>query len=189
MITQIVMILSIVCLFWAGIRIFKRSEKIHFFSGKLLAWGLFLIGFSIVFYAIRDIFIQLNSGNIEIVLYMRKAMPMKSKSQITTDSITKKAPLEVIDYKVISHPWELKIVNFAFLGSILLFGTIVFFIFLFNVLRQQNQKMRAKGLLYGTGILFLFAPAILCVFISPIFARIGYVLGAVLIYKAFDMKV
>jgi len=52
----------------------------------------------------------------------------------------------------------------------------------------RERKTVIKALLYGLGISFqgLFVP--LCIFISPIFARLGYGIGALLVYKAFGMK-
>lgn len=225
MFTQLVMILSIVCLFWSGNKIFKRSKETNFYAGKILAAGLLFIGFSIVFYAIRDIFIQLGFNEIEIILYriggifqalgtfsliyfVFRTFSSKKISKIFVpavaivvmlllvaivflpmESIEKESPIEIIPYRVITHPWQSKPINIFFLGSILFFSIIILFIFLFNISKEKNNKKNTKSLFYGLGILFLFSPAILCVFISPIFARIGYVIGAFLIYKAFDIEI
>lgn len=106
-----------------------------------------------------------------------------------TISIIKQAPLELIPYKVISHPWSSKLINIIFFSLALLFSVLSFSVFLYNAIKIKERRRKIKALFYGFGILFLFLPAILCVFISPIFARLGYVIGAILIYKAFQTKV
>lgn len=60
---------------------------------------------------------------------------------------------------------------------------------LLSVIAAKQRKVMIKSLLYGLGISFqgLFIP--LCIFISPIFARLGYGVGALMVYKAFGMKV
>jgi hypothetical protein len=54
---------------------------------------------------------------------------------------------------------------------------------------SKDRKLMRKALLYGLGISFegLFIP--LCIFVSPIFARLGYGVGALMVYKAFGIKV
>jgi hypothetical protein len=103
-------------------------------------------------------------------------------------SLESEAPLEVIPYKVVRHPWELDFVNKAFFLSIIFLSFVVIFVFLYNIKGQKDKREKVKGLLYGSGILLLFLPAILCVFVDPIFARIGYTVGAILIYNAFRIK-
>jgi len=60
---------------------------------------------------------------------------------------------------------------------------------LLSIFAAKNRKVMIKALLYGLGISFqgLFIP--LCIFISPIFARLGYGIGALMVYKAFGTKV
>jgi len=105
-----------------------------------------------------------------------------------TASIIKPAPFELIPYKVISHPWLSNVINIIFFSVALSFSVLNFSIFLYNAIKIKERKRKIKALFYGFGILCLFLPAILCIFISPIFARLGYVIGAILIYKAFETK-
>lgn len=58
-----------------------------------------------------------------------------------------------------------------------------------SVVFAKERKVLVKALLYGLGISFqcLFIP--LCIFISPVFARLGYGIGAIMVYKAFGMKI
>ena len=98
------------------------------------------------------------------------------------------APFEPFPYKVIRHtpigtPSNVTIFIFIF-GPVLLTSIV-----LYNTLKLEEKKLRAKGLLYGMGFLFLFLPSLICLFISPIYARWGYLIGAILLYKAFGMKV
>lgn len=60
---------------------------------------------------------------------------------------------------------------------------------LISIFVAKQRKVIVKALLYGLGISFqgLFIP--ICIFISPIFARLGYGIGALMVYKAFGMKV
>jgi len=60
---------------------------------------------------------------------------------------------------------------------------------LISIFVTKNRKVMIKALLYGLGISFqgLFIP--LCIFVSPIFARLGYGIGAFMVYKAFGMKI
>lgn len=59
---------------------------------------------------------------------------------------------------------------------------------LISIFVAKERKMVIKALLYGLGISFqsLFIP--ICIFISPIFARLGYGIGGLMIYKAFGLK-
>ncbi|MBZ9572447.1 hypothetical protein KJA15_03895 [Patescibacteria group bacterium] len=225
MFIQLVMLTSIICLLWGGKRILQKSKTINYSPGKLLAWGLLSIAFSIFSYAIRDVFIQFELYKIQYVLYQiggtvqaigillifwfvfQEFVPrffikiifpiiiggivfmIIAIAFFPTMSIIEEAPLEPVPYKVISHPWQSNAVNIAFFSLIIGFSILIFFIFLYNSIREKEKKGKIKGLLYGLGILLLFLPALLCVFISPIFARIGYTIGAILIYKAFGMKI
>ena len=57
------------------------------------------------------------------------------------------------------------------------------------VITSRETRKVVKSLLYGLGIPLLLIPAVLCAFISPVFARIAFGIGAILIYKAFGMKI
>lgn len=98
------------------------------------------------------------------------------------------APFELLSYKVIKHtptgmPAYLIIFIFIF-GPALLTSMV-----LYNAVKIEEKKLKTKALFYGTGFLFLFIPSLVCLFISPIYARWGYLIGAILLYQAFQIKV
>lgn len=97
------------------------------------------------------------------------------------------APFEPLPYKVIKHtpagmPAYLVIFLFI-LGPLLLTAVVIY-----NTLKLEEKKLKTKALLYGASFLFLFIPSLICLFISPIYARWGYLIGAILVYKAFRIK-
>lgn len=97
------------------------------------------------------------------------------------------APFEPLPYKVIRHTpvgTPSNIIIFIFIFGPILLTSIV----LYNTLKLEEKKLRAKGLLYGIGFLFLFLPSLICLFISPIYARWGYLIGTILLYKGFKKK-
>lgn len=99
------------------------------------------------------------------------------------------APLEPLHYLVVrnyvSDPTGILILY----GLIILISVLILGVILFNSLREKEKILKIKGLFYGLGAWFLIAPMIICALISPIFARIGYLIGAILIYKAFKIKI
>lgn len=99
------------------------------------------------------------------------------------------APLEPFHYLVVrnyvSDPTGILILY----GLIVLISVLILGVILFNSLREKEKIHKIKGLFYGLGAWFLIFPMIVCVLISPIFARIGYLIGAILIYKAFKIKI
>lgn len=105
----------------------------------------------------------------------------------TTSEIIQ-APFEPFTYKVIRNApvGELgSLTLFIFiLGPVLLTGVI-----LYNTFKIKEKKLRIKGSLYSAGFLFLFIPSVICLFISPIYARWGYLVGAILLYTALKIKV
>lgn len=105
-----------------------------------------------------------------------------------TITIMKEAPFEPFPYLVVNHPWENMALNIAFLLSILFLVGLVFGVFLSQLRKTGTPQRRKKLLFYAFGIAFLFLPTILSVLVSPVFARIGYLVGAFLISKAFAMK-
>lgn len=103
-------------------------------------------------------------------------------------SETIQAPFEPFPYKVIRYapagaPSNITIFIFI-LGPFLLTSIV-----LYNTIKLEERKLKIKGLIYGMGFLFLFLPSLVCLFISPIYARWGYLIGAILVYWAFRMKV
>jgi len=121
----------------------------------------------------RQIFFSICLLFIAIVLVALISFP-------TTSEIIQ-APFEPFLYKVIKHtpvgmPAYLIIFIFIF-GPVLLTSIV-----LYNVVKIEEKKLRTKALFYGTGLLFLFIPSLVCLFISPIYARWGYLIGAILLY-------
>jgi ABC-type Fe3+-siderophore transport system permease subunit len=100
-----------------------------------------------------------------------------------------RAPLEPFSYFVIRNYPLSPLGNAILLGAITGISFLIFGIILYNSLRVKEKEGRIKGLLYGLGIFFLIAPMAICTLISPIYARIGYLIGAILIYKALGMKI
>ena len=85
----------------------------------------------------------------------------------------------------ISKPNFLPISSRIYLSMILV-GAILLVL---SGIITRNKKMIGKAILYGLGISLLLSSAIACIFISPVFARIGYGIGAIMTYKAFGMSV
>ena len=59
----------------------------------------------------------------------------------------------------------------------------------YHLTKMNTKEQKIKGFLYITGILFLFILVPAGMLISPIFSRLGYGIGAILIYRAFSMKI
>ena len=128
----------------------------------------------------RKVFFSMCLLSIAVVLVGLMSFPLVS--EVT------QAPFEPFPYKVIRHtpagtPSNVAIFIFIF-GPTLLTGIV-----LYNTFKLKEKKLRAKGLLYGVGFLFLFLPSFIWLFISPIYARWGYLIGAILLLKALRMKV
>jgi hypothetical protein len=100
-----------------------------------------------------------------------------------------RAPFEPFPYIIIrSYPAKgvtLAAPVFLWIG---LASLLLFFIILTNVLKLKGKEERKKALFYNFGFLFLIFPMIICTFISPIYARWGYLIGAILLYKAIRIK-
>jgi len=228
MITQIVMISTIVMLCLAGYEFLKRSKKTKYFPAKIFGLGLFLIALAILFYSIRDILVQFNlyglqtnflivGGLIHIIgaysilwfvskefgprsyfkyiFYVLFGFVMIAFGLFLSGKVFKlasdiqQAPLEPFQYLVVrnyvSDPTGILILY----GLIVLISILILGVILFNSLREKERVMKMKGLFYGFGAWFLISPMIICTLISPIFARIGYLIGAILIYKALKIKI
>lgn len=213
-----------ICLFVVGAKILSRARTTNYSVAKFLAIGLLFVGFAILLYSIRDIFIQFGKINIQysfyqagvifqtmgglfIFAFIYKEFASKLFTWLTspiivggaflimfavlflpTMQIVKEASLEPIRYVLINHPWESMAMNIAFLVIIVTFSFSIFSIFLYRTLKMKGRKAKMKGLLYGVGLFLLYIPTLISVFISPIFARIGYGIGALLIYRAFKIK-
>ncbi len=103
-------------------------------------------------------------------------------------SETMQAPFEPFSYEIRRHTPEgmsAGLIIFIFIFTPLLLAGIIFY----NTIKVEEKNLKTKAFLYGMGFLFLFIPAAVCLFISPIYARWGYLLGAIFIYKAFNIKI
>ena len=96
----------------------------------------------------------------------------------------------VISFLGIVGMWKPAMLPFQFSSGIYkgLF-VLAIILLLLSIFVTRNRKVMIKTLLYGLGISFqgLFIP--ICIFISPIFARLGYGIGAFMVYKAFGTKI
>jgi hypothetical protein len=285
MFTFSVIIFDVVSLIWAGVRILKRSAEKSYSSGKLLGWGLILVGFAIFLYGTRSAIVWAGGSQFywadEHLLYrpgtvihsialflcflfVYKEFTPKLFAKITAipvlgsmlymaylfafspaNRVEKPAPLEPIKFVMTSYPWASPIVTRVFLYIIVAVPLTILGIFLYNTVRSEKikallfgfgvpfvaffgivgvwkplmlpfhfgsivygilfalavilivayiliakeKRLAVKALLYGLGISFegLFIP--LCLFISPTFARLGYGIGALMVYRAFNMKI
>jgi len=145
--------------------------------------GVFILQFltqEFVPEGLRRVFFSICLLSIIVVLIGLISFPLVS--EVT------QAPFEPFPYKVIRHapagaPSNVTIFIFIW-GPTLLTGII-----LYNTFKLKKRKLIAKGLLYGIGLLLLFVPSLICLFISPIYARWGYLIGAILLFKAMKIKV
>lgn len=101
----------------------------------------------------------------------------------------KQAPLEPVNYLVVRNYISDPNGIFILYGIIILISFLILGIILFNILKTPEREIRMKGLLYGLGTWFLIAPMLICALLSPVFARIGYLVGAFLLYKTFNIKI
>lgn len=98
--------------------------------------------------------------------------------------------IPVVSFLGIVGIWKPTMLPFQFSPTIYKgFFVLAILLILLSLLVAKERKAMGKALLYGLGISFqgLFIP--LCIFVSPIFARLGYGIGALMVYKAFGMKI
>ncbi len=116
---------------------------------------------------------------IIIILIALTTLPLVSE--------TIQAPFEPFPYQVRKHSpggTSAYLAIFIFLFSPLLLISIV----LYKTVKIEEKRLKTKALFYGAGFLFLFIPSLVCLFISPVYARWGYLIGAILLYKAFQVR-
>jgi len=224
MFTQLVIIISIICVAITANKILEKRKMINYPGGLSLPLGLFSVAFAIFAYGIRDILIQLDKYDLQFIFYqiggiaqivgfflvgifvsgfltkkfLRKIIllfwAVYSIAIIIAvlffpvRIIVKQAILEPFPYKVISLPWESGMINIFFLAGTVVLSLFIFCTFLYNFINIKERNGKLKTFFYGMGLFCLFLPAILCVFISPIFGRLGYVIGAICILFAFRIK-
>ncbi len=224
MVTQLVMLSTIVILSLNGFKLLFRSKKYNLPSVRIFAYGLFFVALAILFYVIRDIFVQFERYDIQTQLltiggflhiigaylmlwfFTKEFAPKTVKYVFYTlfglalvsfgffvsgklfkiESEIQNAPLEPFPYQVVRN-YITDPVGIAILyGVIFIISFLILVIIIYNSLRIKEKKI--KGLLYGFGAGFLVVPMIVCALYSPIFARIGYLIGSILIYQAFKIK-
>ena len=103
-------------------------------------------------------------------------------------TVVQQAVFEPIPYKVISHPWESALANSVYVFGGVILTLLVLFVFSYNSTTLNDKNSKIKTLLYGVGIFSLFIPTLLCLFLSPVFGRIGYIIGAIFIFIAMKIK-
>lgn len=224
MFAQLVMLSSIALLLLAGGKTFWQSRRINYPSGEILAFGLFFVALGILGYAIRDILIQFEEYQLELVIgkigiffhVLGGVLILRFLTQSFTPQPFKQiffavcflylvivpvalaafpvvseimvAPFEPFPYKVIRHTpvgMPASLVIFLFVIGPLLLAAVVGY----NIFKLEEKKLKTKALLYGMSFLLLFIPSLVCLFISPVYARWGYLIGAILLYKVLRMKV
>ncbi len=227
MITQLIMVSTIFLLIFSGENILQKSKAINYFPGKIFSLGLFLIATGILFYAIRDIFIQFKMyeiqnyfvqygatlhfiGGLFIFWFLSREFTPKtfirhfafllfllvmiffillSTGEIfTIERELQAAPFEPFPYFVIRNFISVPLGNVYLLAIIVSLAILTSGIMLYNSLKEGNKTLRTKGLFYALGILLLIIPMVICMLVSPIYARIGYLIGAILIYKGLRIK-
>lgn len=229
MITQLVMLSTIILLSVSGFYFLKRGQKLKFLSTKIFAWGLFLIALAVLFYSIRDIFVQLRmydiqknllvvgvilqiagaflilwfftkefgpAGYFRYVYYFLFGFSLFVFALFLSGKIFKigseiqKAPFEPFNYYVVRNYLEDASGNIILFGVIFLISLLIILITIFNILKEKEKKEAIKkGFLYSFGIWFLIAPMVICATLSPVYARIGYLIGSILIFFSFAKKV
>jgi len=221
------MFLTIIILALTGLQFLKRAKRTNLLSGKIFAYGLFFVALAILFYSVRDVFIQFGLYEIQekllvigglvhlvgayfILYFIVKEFGPKSYFKhafnvlfgfvlfgfglflsgmvFKLGSEIGQAPLEPLPYLVVRNYVSDPAGVFVLYGLVALISLLVLGIIGFSSYRVKEKSMRIKGLLYGLGTWFLIAPIIICAVLSPIFARIGYLIGAFLIYEAFKKK-
>jgi len=228
MITQFVMISTVILLILTGKKFFQENRKTKYRPILMFGLGLFLIAFGIFCYAIRDIVFQLGMENIHpqilklggfvhflgnvlilwficneftripllryvvfilLGIFLFAFFGLLSGRFFVLKSQIQQAPLEPFKYLVVRNYFSEPLANTITLVEIIIICLLIFGIMLYHSLREKDKKLRTKGFFYMFGVLFLVVSMLICMFISPIFARIGYLIGAILIFQATKMKV
>lgn len=224
MFTQTIMITTVILLTLAGFIFLKKSKEVKYISGKTLSYGLFCVGLGIFCYSIRDIFVQLEKYDIQLIILRIGSffhilggflVLWFFSKEFTSEKISKaiflicliaiiltviwmllpfwkseiiQAPFEPFPYKVvrnyISGPGLIIETILVIFASTFLVGIIFY-----NALKLEDKNLRKKGLLYGLSFLFLFLPIFICNLISPIYARWGYLIGAILLFLTLRLKI
>jgi len=227
MITQLIMLSTFFLLIFSGKNILQKSRAINYFPGKIFSVGLFFTAGGILFYAIRDVFIQFRMYEIQIWFIQIGAMlhfigcflilwffseefiskPFLQKLAlglfsfliiffiiITTGQVFKieselqLAPFEPFPYFVVRNFISAPLGTPFLLGIIFSLALLTFGIVLYNLLREKETTFKFKGLFYGLGVFLLIAPMAICMLVSPIYARIYYLIGTLLIYGVLRIK-
>lgn len=103
-------------------------------------------------------------------------------------SLVQNSPLLGEAYITITHPWESMIVNIGYLLAVVFLVGVVVVVFVKNMKTLDSKEGKIKALMYAGGIATLFLSVIPSVLISALFARVGYFIGALILYRAFFKK-
>jgi vacuolar-type H+-ATPase subunit I/STV1 len=223
------MISTILLLFWTGIGFFMRGKIAGYKPGELISLGIFSVAFGIIFYIVRDIFVQLGMYDLQLKLLKiggffhilggiiifwfvfaefawKKAkiiMLFISASTIIllvigflvvpTTSEIGQAPFEPLAYEIVRNFVEIRggglVPGFLLSLWLIICPLALISVIALNSFKLENKQERRKGLFYGLGFLFLFLPMFVCITISPIYARWGYLIGSALLFRGSRIKI
>jgi hypothetical protein len=167
------------------LEMYKIQEKFTLFGGFFHILGSVLIFWFICREFASKLLSKVSFGlGLFIMLFMMAGIKV---APIGSEIV--RAPFEPLPYTIIrNYPAEgvtLGAPVFLWMG---LTSVLLLDIILYNVLKLKEKEERKKGLLYGLGFIFLIFPMLICIFISPIYARWGYLIGAILLFKAMRIK-
>jgi hypothetical protein len=165
-------------LFEVQYRLLIVGAFFQFIGGLLLLW--FFVNEFVATPYLRYLVYPLFGIVVAMLLFTQKIIPMGSEIQ--------RAPLEPLPYYVARSFPLTKFGAVLIYGMILIISFLIFGIVSLHTMKVKDPELRKKGIFLGAGILFLILPMMVCLLISPIYARLGYLLGAFLVYKALKMK-
>jgi len=171
--------------------IFVQLEMYKIQENLLLFGGIFHILGSILLFWFVCGFIKEELRNISFGIGLILIILMVFSTRIISfGSEIIQAPFEPFYYIVVRNfITESDFLSLLFLWISLLTPFLILGIISYHVLKLKEKNLRQKGLFYGFGFVFLTFPmVIICMLISPIYARWAYLIGAILIYRAFQME-
>jgi len=218
------MISTVLLLLTIGIKSLRKSIRLDISIGKIFSFGLISIAIAIVFYAIGDIFTQMERYDIQSkLLYIGSFFHLSGilllfwflVKEFTEErfrkvfmtigiflvlSITATVVMVQTEREIIQaqfEPFSYNVVrqfpdsSGGFLGEAIvasIYGIFLICMIIYNAVNLREKKLKNKLIVYGMGFLFLSLFTVVCTFFSPIFARAGYLLGAIFLYWAYFMK-
>ncbi len=167
------------------LEMYGTQENILLLGGVFHILGAILLFWFVCGFAAEELRkVSFGIGLILIILMVLSMRVISFGSEII------QAPFEPFPYAVVRNfIAESDFLSILFFWISLLVPLLVLGIIFYHTLKLKERKVRQKGLLYGLGFIFLTFPMVsICMFISPIYARWGYLMGAVLLYIAFRIK-